>query len=274
MAFQPIKSNRRGGRYSIESQSAKEFFQERAGRGLEEQLGPDSVVVGGVHPLTGAKIETPQGQAFDIQKEYRKKAVTDAATAIGQLRKIAPIIDEFESDFVRAFPNPSSRIGLPAKIAAGTTIFNARTLNNDPEFAAAIESLEGKRSQITKGLGEVGNLAEQEQKVAMQNVPELKFGGLGDLFLPEAPAVGMSKLKRFRKFIDTQIEKNIDVINAGGALENLPTSRSPIPGSPGFQQRPSTDISLLRQQAIDSINRGAPGRLVRDRFKQMTGQEL
>lgn len=205
-------------------------LQNRSQAGQQEV--PTGIPVGRTDPLTGVTFKTSEGQALENQADARKKAMTDAVTAIGTLRKITPIIDEFERDFVSVFPNAISQKGLPGKLQAGQVVFDARTLNNNPELAAAIDALEGKRSQITKGLGEVGNLAEQEQKIAMQNVPELKFGGLGDLFLPEAPAVGLSKLRRFRDFVNTQVQSNLEIIKSGGALENLPSNnlQSPIPG--------------------------------------------
>lgn len=158
---------------------------------------------------------------LDVEDTGRKKAVTDAATAIIALRKLIPILNEFESGFSKAYPEAKSQKGIAGKFQAAKKIFSGRVLENDPEFAAFADALEGKRSQITKGLGEVGNLAEQEQKVAMQNVPELKMGGIGDLFLPEAPATGSAKIPNFRKFVNDQMKQNMDVINSGGRFNTI-----------------------------------------------------
>jgi len=211
-----------------------------------------------------------QEEQRDIGLAGSKKAVTESTIAIGKLIKILPVLDEFEGDFSKAFPDAEQSKGIGGKISAGMTVFNARVLENDPELKAAIESLEGKRSQITKGLGEVGNLAEQEQRIAMQNVPELKFGGLGDLFLPESPAVGASKLRRFRNFVNTQIQRNLSIIEAGGDLSVAlqDTQSSPIPGSPG-------NFGTLRTQADEAIA-SEPQREtdIRQQFKAMTGADL
>lgn len=202
------------------------MIAQQKGQGLEQQLGPNATMVGGINPATGGRYETEAGQDMDVQNAGRKKAVTDAATAISALRKLIPVIDEFESGFKQAYPNAKDQFGVPGKLEAAKRIFLGKVLENDPEFAAFVDQLEGKRSQIAKGLGEVGNLAEQEQKIAMQNVPEFKMGGLKEFFLPEAPATGAKKLPKFRNFIEQQMRQNQDVIDSSGRFNEMAQSNS------------------------------------------------
>lgn len=217
--------------------STKGLFQGRAGGTAQNPI----------QIFAGAQAREQAKVPFDIAAEQRgidlagkKEAVTQATKAIAQLTRLSPVIDEFERDFDRVFPKAQS--GFSGRLQAGGVVFDVNTLESDPELAAALDSLEGKRSLITKGLGEVGNLAEQEQIIAMQNLPELKFQGLSKLVLPESPAMGKSKLKRFRNFVNEQINKNLEIIQSGGDLSFLgdqPGQQpgSPIPGSPGFQSK-------------------------------------
>ena len=168
-----------------------------------------------------SKEQDIESEERSVDIAARKKAVTQATEAILKLNKLNPVLEEFEGAFDAVFPDAETQIGLPGKFSAGKTVFNLKTLEKDPNFAAAVDQLEGKRSQITKGLGEVGNLAEQEQKIAMQNVPQLKFGKAEDLFLPDAPATSKVKLRKFREFINSQIQKNLEVIDASGKISQV-----------------------------------------------------
>ena len=269
----PIRSSRRSGGGSGANTLLAYMMAQKKGQQLQEQLGPGAVVIRGTHP-SGATFETPEGQAMNIETAGRQKAVTDATTAIGGFQRLLPVIDEFESDFNRLFPNAKSQSGMGGRLTTAKEVFNAKNLQNDPTFAAALDQLEGKRALITKGLGEVGNLAEQEQAIAMQNLPKFKPGGIGSFFLPDAPATGAVKLERFRNFVNSQISKNMSIIESGGQF-----NASPIPGSPGYQQpqqQQSNDggLNQERQTALNAINAGAPEDKVRQRFRARTGVDL
>jgi len=207
----------------------------------------------------------------DIATSGRTKAVGEAVTAIGSLKKILPVLDEFETEFKRIFPNASTQTGFRGKFESAKAVIKAK-METDPDFSAAVDQLLGKRSQITKGLGEVGNLAEQEQTIAMQNVPEMKFQGIQDFFLPEAPATSESKLSKFREFIRVQMLQNLGIINSGGDMSTLLPS-SPVPGMPGFKNK-NGGIEQERQKAIAAIQSGKDAKKVADIFRSRTGQEL
>lgn len=217
------------------------ILSQEKGSGLQEQLGSEAIPVGGTDPSTGGRFETQEGVNLDVEKTGRNKAVTDAVTAIGNLKKMLPIITEFEKEFDRVFPNASSQQGFPGKLEASKVLFKGDILENDPKLSASIDSLEGKRSQIAKGLGEVGNLAEQEQKIAMGNVPNMKLGDPKNMFLAESPAKSKVKLSSFQKFINDQISQNKQIIESYGDLSSV--------GNPPQQEPPAEDL-VAKKDAI------------------------
>jgi len=78
------------------------MLSQQKGQQGEQQM-PGGIPVGRTDPSTGTRFETKEGMNLDIEKTGRNKAVTDAVTAISSLKKMLPIVMEFEKEFDRVF---------------------------------------------------------------------------------------------------------------------------------------------------------------------------
>jgi len=107
---------------------------------------------------TGSKIVVRTRPPADIDAEKRSL----------KLNELGRVVDFFESK-INEIPTGK---GLPGR-AKGFGVLLGAKLQTDPKAAAYVTSVEGLRSQIARGLGEVGNLAEKEQEYAINLLPKI-----------------------------------------------------------------------------------------------------
>jgi len=136
-------------------------------------------------------IKTPGGTltgAFPNQgKEEIATAVEKEARIRAQkLQELTKTVDFFESK-INEIPSGS---GLWGRLVGGRTAVEA-WLQTDPKAAAYTSSVNGLRAQIARGMGDVGNLSEVEQKNAVELLPKIT----------DNEETRQQKLKNFRDFM-------------------------------------------------------------------------
>ena len=134
---------------------------------------------------------TPEGSAAS-------KAAAEKAVRSEKLKEMNKAVDFFEQK-INEIPSGKGIYGR----MVGTKKYAEGVLQTDPKAAAYISSLSGLRSQIARGLGEVGNLAEQEQKYAINLLPKIT----------DNTETRIQKLNNFKDYI--RIKLNADSIPEG-----------------------------------------------------------
>jgi len=127
--------------------------------------------------------------------------IKEAGLRAGKLSEMYKLIDFFETK-INEIPSGEGLMGRAKGL--GLKVSGALQLN--PKVTAYEASLSGLRSQIARGLGEVGNLAEQEQKFAMDLLPRIT----------DNTETRQAKLKNFKDYIDLKIGKT----NISGQSQN------------------------------------------------------
>lgn len=139
---------------------------------------------GGVS-LTGRVPEDPEEVALtktskrlDIAKKIQelnkdKNEVSgavekDAALRLQKLKELSKVVDFFEQK-INEVPGAE---GLQGRVVGGANILQAMAQTN-PKIAAYQSSLEGMKALIARGLGDVGNLSEVEQRNAVKLLPNI-----------------------------------------------------------------------------------------------------
>lgn len=120
---------------------------------------------------------------IQLQKEEKQKDL--------KLSKLNSAVDFFEQK-INEIP---SGAGLGGRLKGVGTAIEAK-LQTNPKAAAYVASAEGLRSQIVRGLGDVGNLSEYEQKVASNLLPKIT----------DNTETKKAKIQNFRDYIKTRVE--------------------------------------------------------------------
>lgn len=131
----------------------------------EEGLVPVGSVPKGSKVIPPASMLTGQQKA-DIQVNTAAKK--DTAVRDKKLGGLMQAVDYFDKKIneIPVGTGVTGRLQGVGKQVEGW-------LQTDPKAAAYMASLQGMRSQIARGLGEVGNLSEYEQKYAVKLLPNL-----------------------------------------------------------------------------------------------------
>jgi len=122
----------------------------------------------GAIPKTGQVIspttlQTPQEKQ---NQEVTTAVKKDAMTRLNKLKELIPVIDHFDN----VMSSIETGIGLSGRfkgIGKGALAWT----QIDPFVSTAFSEIKGLRPQIVRGLGDVGNLSETEQKAGEQLVP-------------------------------------------------------------------------------------------------------
>lgn len=132
------------------------------------------------------KITNPKEQEREIERKIKENVQRDVQTRSAKLGELNKVIDFFESK-IQEIPSGKGIGGRVKGIGLGIE----GLLQTNPNVAAYMADVEGMRSQIARGLGEVGNLSEQEQRAAMKLLP-----GVSD-----NTETRLKKISNFRDYI-------------------------------------------------------------------------
>lgn len=133
------------------------------------------------------------------EQKAKEVMIKDATVRGNKLNELNKVIDFFESKINEI---PSGK-GIGGRIK-GVGLTMEGMLQTNPDVAAYQANLEGLRSQIARGLGEVGNLAETEQKYAAKLLPSVS----------DNTETRAKKMANFRKYIETKLgDKSSSISN-------------------------------------------------------------
>lgn len=118
------------------------------------------------------------------------QAAKDKATRDAKLQGLTGALDFFERK-INEIPGGA---GIGGRFSGLQTLLGAK-LQTDPKAAAYLADVEGLRSQIVRGLGDVGNLSEYEQKYASSLLPKIT----------DNIETRKQKLANFREYINSRI---------------------------------------------------------------------
>lgn len=156
-------------------------------------MGPDGglmtlgSVPKGSQVIPPASLMTADEKTEQAAKETMLKDKTTRANKLNELNKV---VDYFENK-INAIPSGS---GLQGRLR-GMGLAVEGALQTNPDVAAYQANVEGLRSQIARGLGEVGNLSEGEQKYASKLLPSIT----------DNAETRAKKLSNFRDYIKTKL---------------------------------------------------------------------
>lgn len=159
----------------------------------------------------------------DVKATSAAKTSTarDKAVRIQKLSELGKAVDFFETK-INEIPSGEGLMGRAKGVGVAIEAF----LQTDPQAAAYQSSLNGMRSQIARGLGEVGNLSEYEQKVAIGLLPKLT----------DNTETRNAKLKNFRDYIS---------IRVGGTSPEPTPAQQPAGGNLSFNTEVEAEAANL-----------------------------
>ena len=174
---------------------------------LEQVVPPGSLTetVGGqVRPrlkganIGGFNIEFPQTEA-ESEIETQRKAESQARVGaekerqlnISKISRLENIASVVEQKFLETKPHPGA-LG-PILGMVDVWISNLQATPGQRTDKAYRDFIKGMRAQLARGMGDVGNLSEPEQKAAMDLMPSLL----------DSKETGLQKLKNLRDLIQT-----------------------------------------------------------------------
>lgn len=182
----------------------------------------------------GAKVISPSMMYSPEQKadiQVSTAARKDEGVRNQKLKGLMGTIDFFEQK-IGEIP---AGAGLMGRIKGSKTAIEGM-LQTNPDAAAYMASVEGMRSQIARGLGEVGNLSEYEQKYAVRLLP-----GITDNAETRA-----KKIQNFRDYITKKIgfmqssssssQERIKVKSKDGKIGTIPASQLEQAISEGYSK--------------------------------------
>lgn len=152
----------------------------------------------------------PQKQQLEIEKATKQ----EQNIRLNKLNEMNKVIDFFENK-INEIPVGS---GLGGRLQ-GAMIGLEGKAGLNPKATAYQANLEGLRSQIARGLGEVGNLAENEQKYAMSLLPNIT----------DNMEVRQQKIQNFRDYIKVKLDGNItnqNISKNGNINKNIENFRN------------------------------------------------
>lgn len=140
------------------------------------------------------------------KEEADAKAMADEAVRQTKLSGLNDAINFFDKK-IGEIPVGS---GLPGRLQGlGLEAQAATQMGKYGASAAAYKAdLEGMRSQIARGLGEVGNLAENEQKYAVRLLPNLT----------DNAETRIKKMQNFREYVESRTQRR-----SGQVKDNKPS---------------------------------------------------
>lgn len=170
--------------------------------------------------------QTIQKNALDIKnaaKNAKSQAEKDAENRQMKMKELGKTIDSFAYQMAQI---PSER-GLPGRITGLGGEISGR-LQIDPKIAAYQSFAKGLRPQLARGLGDVGNLSEVEQKAAENLLPSisdntetriLKFKNFLDYLSIRGIAVEDMDLPHIKDYIQKNTGQPYSPPKIGGAKE-------------------------------------------------------
>ena len=152
----------------------------------------------GAKVVPPAQMMTPEAKAeLSVETGAKAQAAKEQQVNLSKVKRLYPIIDTVEKEWMKTQPIPSSQGGRAKgllKAAGGFTQTN-------PDISSYQTFVKGMRAQLARAMGDVGNLSEPEQKAAMELVPKV-----GDTL-----EVGQEKLNKIRAFISNLEGGNTDM---------------------------------------------------------------
>lgn len=184
-----------------------------------------NVVTGEVSPTI------PQGSKFKTSAIPISPAMRDRTVRAEKLSEMYKVIDFFEKK-INEIPGGK---GLAGRVK-GLEVKAGAFLQTNPKAAAYISSLEGLRSQIARGLGEVGNLAEHEQEYAINLLPQIT----------DNLETRQARLQNFKDYIATKLGNmpQGQAIAVAGAEQEA----QPQPAVQGMQNISDDELLKLLEQ--------------------------
>lgn len=158
--------------------------------GSDGNLQQVGAVPKGSRVLTPSAMMTPQEKA-NIQVDTAAK--TDLAVRDKKLAGLMQAVDFFDKK-ISELPIGSGMQGRVEGIGQQLSGW----LQTNPKAAAYMANIQGMRSQIARGLGEVGNLSVYEQKYAVNLLPKLT----------DNAETRAAKLQNFRDYINQRLGGN------------------------------------------------------------------
>lgn len=151
------------------------------------EIVPIGTVPKGSQVVPPASMQTPEQKST---MEAKTASLKDAATRATKLRELNKVVDYFENK-IGEIPSGTGIGGRLKGIGLGVE----GMLQTNPKVSAYNASIEGLRSQIARGLGEVGNLSEYEQRYASNLLPRIT----------DNAETRANKIKNFRDYITTKL---------------------------------------------------------------------
>lgn len=175
---------------------------------------------GGINPPKGSQVIPPTSMQTPDQKTSEAVGLAskkDSAVRAQKLKELTKAVDFFEN---KIHDVPGGK-GLGGRIQ-GLSIAAQGMAQTNPKISAYMSSVDGLRSQIARGLGEVGNLSEYEQKYAVNLLPKVT----------DNLETRQEKLNSFRDYIKTRLEPVKDTksdfqsFTVEGKQYNIPSDKA------------------------------------------------
>lgn len=153
-------------------------------------------------PEGGTIENTPFGprmkdmKVFSPEAKIIEKSITENVPAINKANTLESVYNNIEDLWLKTEPKEKGGIGM---LTAGPYDYMAAGLQRNPKEIASKEYLDfigGIRALLARGMGDVGNLSEYEQKAVIQSVP--KIGPFGQ----DIKQTGTNKMANLRKVIN------------------------------------------------------------------------
>lgn len=169
----------------------------------------------GVAPSGSQVVPFPVSPEQQAQQQANVASLKDQTTRGNKLKELNKVIDFFETK-LGEIPVGGGFSGM----AEGAGQVVSGKMGKNPKAAAYMSDIKGLRSQIARGLGEVGNLSEYEQKYASNLLPQLT----------DNAETRQAKLKNFRDYIQTKLGgvpsgDNFETFNIEGRTYSIPADK-------------------------------------------------
>lgn len=211
--FGTPKNSFDGGGMSGQNQLLAYMISQQKGQGLQQQLGKDAVMTGGVDRSTGGAFQTQAGQDMDVSTSLRKKASEDTL----KLQQALPILDDLEKSYIEAYQGmQGERSGITGAMNATKEYGMGVLLRQNQSLRNFIDKVNQYEAPLIKLSGDVGNFSGSERESARAGVPKATPNlDINRMFMPDDPEFGLTKIQSLKKLYASKYQEAYNVAETG-----------------------------------------------------------